>query len=145
MNTAKILGDVCKAFCTPGARILIGDYGADHVGVSLDGFCVHLLKKADFPFDRGALLRGAQQIDYKKYIPEDGVDAILTNEMVKRDAGTVQRLTDGKYTNVWINTKFLKNFAKHATFRVTGQKSGVLVYENETLAGMIMPVNMQKG
>lgn len=124
--------------------MIVGPYDAGRVGVSLDGFCVWLMEKKDFPFDCGVLLQGKQPFDFKKVIPREGTPAILTKDMVEKEVGIVQKLSDGKSMEVWINTKFLKNFAKDVTFQVTGIKSGVLVYENGTLAGMIMPVNMKK-
>lgn len=142
MKTAKILSDVCGAFCT-GNRLLIGDYD-DRIGVSTDGYCVYLLDPKDFPFDRAALLKGRELVNYKQCFPKETTEAIVTNEMVKRDKYTAQRLTDGKI-DVWIDTRLLKHFDKVVTFRVSTPKSGVLVYENETLAGMIMPVNIKKG
>lgn len=140
MNTAKILADVCKTFLNE-KRLMVGDYDDQFVGVSTDGFVLYLLKQSEFPFDRATLLRGRSQVDLKNVIPAESAAAVLTDEMMKKDIRTVRKVTDGNL-NVWIDTKFLKNFDKCATFQITGEKSGVLVYESEKLAGMILPVRI---
>lgn len=136
MNLNNILTGICKAFVKK-QRFMCGDHD-DCVGVSYDGFHAYFIPKTDFPFDQTKL---GLPVDWKALLPKNSTDATLTNELMSKDKVTLQKVTDGK-TEVWINTAFLKNFDKSATFKMTGVKSPILVFEDDTMVGLILPVRV---
>lgn len=136
MNLNNILTGICKAFVKK-QRFMCGDLG-DRVGVSHDGFHAYFIPKTDFPFDQTKL---GLPVDWKALLPKYCTGATLTNELMSKDKVTLQKVTDGKI-EVWINTAFLKNFDKSATFKITGEKSPILVFEDDTLVGLILPVRV---
>lgn len=136
MNLNNILTGICKAFVKK-QRFIYGDLG-DRVGVSYDGFHAYFIHKTDFPFDQTKL---GLPVDWKALLPKNSTDATLTNELMSKDKVTLQKVTDGKI-EVWINTAFLKNFDKSATFKITGEKSPILVFEDDNMVGLILPVRV---
>ena len=140
MKTLNILNDVCKTFIKRNP-IIIGNLDEQFMGVTVNGFCMYFLHKADFPFDIKALC-GGSLFDVKRLIPKETTDAVLTCDLKSHTVGQIQRLTDGQI-DVWINTGFQKNFDKTCTYKISTSKTAVLVYENENLAGLIMPVNVK--
>ena len=138
MNLNNILTGICKAF-VKRQKITTGDYG-DCVGVTYDGYHAYFLPKTSFPFDRTII---GSEFNWKAAIPKNHTDATLTNELMSKDKATLQKVTDGNI-EVWINTAFLKNFDKSATFKMTGAKSPVLVFEDDIMVGLILPVKVTR-
>lgn len=138
MNIKNILTDTVKEFCKTNGRIWVGKYDEQKIGITLDGYCLYLIPAESFPFDIKSLLRGGQENNIRRVFPQDGTDAILGE--IK--GGAIQSLSDRELT-VYINPKLLKNFDKTATFKITTPKTGVLVYEEGILSGLIMPMNIK--
>lgn len=142
MNIPSITAAVLKAWYKQ-QTIYVGTYNEDFVGVMTDGACMYFIPKKDFPFSIVELLRGAEEMQVEHYIPQNGEDAQLTDEMCVIKKDTAQKVQSEHYT-AWLNVKFLKSFAKDAHFKIASEKSPVLVYENDILVGLVCPIFRKK-
>lgn len=102
-----------------------------------------------FPFDISKL--SMNQLDLKKLIPDesDYIDARITKEQRVEKVGTVVKIESiGEDFYVWVNIKLLDVFEPDCSFKVfngeKSKKSLVMVYENDSLVGLICPVYLKE-
>lgn len=150
MDYKKIGALIVKDFYSiVPCHLLYGEYG-NKVGVT-DKHRLFLIPKEKFPFDLETLLDGRQQFHVKECIPKesDYVDAVLTGNKKRLDKATVKdvvEISNGTYS-VWVNEALLKEYGKYCTFKINDYKEApkrpVLIYEDEELVGLVLPVNLQ--
>lgn len=137
MNIAKIYNEIVKVYCA-GKRIYVGEYEG-FVGIAPNDYCIYLLAKTAIPFDVAKLLGNNRASNIAKLIPQKRERAQLVDELIQRER-KIYRKVVGKSTEAWIEQKLLQNFDADATFEVATPKSLVLVYENEILVGIVVPL-----
>ena len=142
MNIPSITAAVLKTWHKQ-QTICVGTYNENFIAVMENLACMYFIPKKVFPFSIEQLLRGAEEMQVERYIPKNGEDAHLTDEMWVSEKGTAQKVQSEHYT-AWVNVKFLKPFAKDAEFRIASEKSPVLVYENDILVGLVCPIFRKK-
>lgn len=120
--------------------ILLGSYDENTVGVTLDGFVMWFIPEPKFLFDKGKLLQNRDEIDINRYVKTNGYkEAVRSNILVAFNKKTLTSFKNDD-TEVYVDTKLLKVFdPKLSTFKIKNNVSGVLVYEGDTLVGIVMP------
>lgn len=139
INTINTI--ISKAFNNKSQKpIRVGQYDKDTVGVTIDGFVMWFIPGKDFIFDADKLRRGTLETNINALIPPKKCveEAIRTNKLIQDGKRTLSEIM-GPDFKVYLDTKLLKAFDKNATYKVSGSKTPVLVYENDILVGLVCP------
>lgn len=147
MKTNKIVIDLLKQIYKNKdvMRIMYGFEG-DYIYLSPDGYVGYKIPNKDFFIDMKKAVPDRVPIEniVKKYLNDKNhEDAFLTNDIKKVDKVkcTAIKISNDK-TCVWVNEKFLKEFDKDCTFKILSPKSPIFIYENEEMAGFVMPIKI---
>ena len=151
MNYLKIQTDILKALCKDNVykvlqRVAKSEDGNEIYFIS--GSHLYILQK-DFLF-----------LDYERLVYETGE---LQNNTLQNILKGADKAEPGYRTNqliyvepikgvflksenyeVAVNETLLKNFDKNCTFRLSGDKSPVYIYEGCVLAGVVLPLALNK-
>lgn len=111
-----------------------------------DGVIAHKFLKEECFLNFGNSAENIKELDIKRLLNDtkfNKVDLALTSDMRTVQRNIVQKLesTDKDKIEVWLNTKFLKNF-ENPTFRGSDGISPVIVFEENEIVGCILPVRM---
>lgn len=111
-----------------------------------DGFVAHKFLKEECFLNFGNSSENIKELDIKRLLNDtkfNKVDLALTSDMKMVQKDIVQKLesTDKEKIEVWLNTKFLKNF-ENPTFRGSDGISPVVVFEENEIVGVVLPVRM---
>lgn len=140
MNLASIFTEVVKAFVNE-TPIRYGELDSDTVGVSTKPHIMYFVPKDRFPFAPEKI--STCTTDCKKLMPKETLLGILTGEVkIRSDSKITARKIACADIEVWVDVKALKNFSKHAEFRVVSSQTLVVVYEGDRIAGLIAPVRI---
>ncbi len=146
MKITKIMTDVLKL--VEKGKTQQANYGVDDqfIYLTLDGHKMYKIHNNDFYIDlRKALSDKIPLTNPRKFFNEDCYEvAEKTSEMRQVKKFTVVKIANEK-KHAWINVNYLKDFESDCTFKIVNKKSGVLVYENGTVVGLILPVNVEDG
>lgn len=111
-----------------------------------DGFVAHKFLKEECFLNLKNEAESIKSLDIK-YLLDDTkfnkIDLVLTSDMKIVQNYIVQKLKGENEDNieVWINTKFLKNF-ENPTFRGSDGISPVIVFEENEIVGVVLPIRM---
>ena len=133
---------ISKAFYK-GQKVTFCNYGENTIGVTLDGFVMYFMPEKDFIFDRDKLNHA--WIDTTRFISTNGYeDAVRSNELLTFDKKTLAVFKNDN-TEVFVDLKLLKPFdSRMSTYKIKDPSSGVLVYENGILVGLVMPTRYNR-
>lgn len=111
-----------------------------HVAIG-DAYRIYIIDENDFYLDSTKMINLKYCEILRDTEKEDGYEnAWLTNEMkVVKDK--FNRIENSE-TYAYVNEKFLKYF-EDATFKIKHPHSPVLVYENEVLRGLVLPMKFE--
>ena len=152
MNYTKIQTDILKALCKNNVHKVLA-----HVSKSLDGNEIYLIC-GDCGTHVYILEKDFLFLDYDRLVDKVGElqSHILHNILKGVDKAELGYRTDQliyiesikgygvilkseKY-EVVVNAKLLKNFDKNCTFQLSGDLSGVYIYEGCVLVGIVLPI-----
>ena len=124
-------------------KITFCNYDKNTVGVTWDGFAMYFIPEKDFIFDRDKLYHA--WIDKDRFITTNGyADAVRSNELIACDKKTLAVFKNYN-TEVFVDLKLLKPFdSRTSTYKIKDPSSGVLVYENDILVGLVMPTRYNR-
>lgn len=144
MKLNKIYSDIIKS-CLKDGNILLGFY-EEKVFVSTDGYLGYFIPKNEFLLNIDILLNGRNSstiVDSFKESMKNSNEAHLTGDLkVIEDKKIKAVKIENSKTYAWVNEKYLVNF-ENATFKISSPISGVWVYEDEELVGLVMPVRVK--
>ena len=151
MNYLKIQTDILKALCKDNVNKVLQRVAKSEDGNEIyfiSGSHLYILQK-DFLF-----------LDYERLVYKTGE---LQNNTLQNILKSADKAEPGYRTNqlicmgsikgnflksenyeVIVNETILKNFDKNCTFRLSGDKSPVYIYEGCVLAGVILPLVINK-
>lgn len=151
MNYLKIQTDILKALCKDNVNKVLQCVAKSEDGNEIyfiSGSHLYILQK-DFLF-----------LDYERLVYKTGE---LQNNTLQNILKGADKAEPGYRTNrlicmgsikgnflksenyeVIVNETILKNFDKNCTFRLSGDKSHVYIYEGCVLAGVILPLVINK-
>lgn len=113
-----------------------------HVAIG-DGFRIYLINVEDFYLDSTKMSNHKFCEIIRDTEKEEGYEnAWLTNEMRVFQKDKLNRIENAE-THAYVNEKFLKYF-EDATFKIKHPCRPVLVYENEVLRGLVLPVKIEE-
>ena len=133
---------ISKAFYKE-QKIMLGAYDENTVGVTTDGFVMYLIPEKAFIFDKNKLNR--ERVDMTRFIFPYGYEsAVRSNELIASDKKTLAVFKNDNI-EVFVDLKLLKAFdSRTSTYKIKSPTSGVLVYENDILVGLVMPTRYNK-
>lgn len=128
---------ISKAFYKE-QKVIFGSCGENTVGVTFDSLVMYLIPEKAFIFDKAKLYRST--VDMARYVNTNGyADAVRSNELITFDKKTLAVFKNDN-TEVFVDLKLLKPFdSKTSTYKIKNPSSGVLVYKNDILVGLVMP------
>lgn len=144
MNKTKIMTEILKSIEKQKPRNVLIGFDKNYVVV---GDMQHLYRIHESEFC----------LDYKKLLSEGVRDITTISKLFNDEMGAKEAIATGVYKEkekkkgtlkelkcgddlIYIDIEYLKNFDKDCTFKGTGSKKPVYVYEYEILAGLILPV-----
>lgn len=142
MDFKYIDAQISKAVRGPG-RVMYGEIEKGIVGISVDGFVLYAIPEKDFIFDTKKFER--PPTDVKAFLPKGSTEtAEFTDELVTIKNGIATKLKS-ENIETYINTKLLKGFGKDPiTFKVSSVFGSILIYQNDNLSGLVLPVRVHK-
>ena len=151
MNYLKIQTDILKALCKDNVNKVL-----QRVAKSEDGNEIYFVLSSHLYI----LQKDFLFLDYERLVYKTGE---LQNNLLQNILKGADKAEPGYRTNrlicmgsikgnflksenyeVVVNEKLLKNFDKNCTFRLSGDKSPVYIYEGCVLAGVILPLVINK-
>ena len=143
MNYKKVHDILLKEAYKKTPTLITGTFG-DYPAVSPDGYRCYIFTLGECYFDLEALgRRGRHGADFARVVGDTSSykDAVNSPEVViDRENKRVLAEIRSAGVSVWVNDDFLKPFDKDARYMVKDARSAVLVYEDDTLVGFVMPV-----
>ena len=144
MKITKILTDLLKAAEKKKTLNINYSYQGDYIAFLPDGHRAYRIHKNDFLVDLVKALPDKVPLSLTNIFDDSHAqDAHKTNELRVIDKANVVKIA-GYNINVWINTAYLKEFEENCTFKVTGEKCPVYVYEQGKLVGLVLPVDIKE-
>lgn len=152
MNYVKLLTDVLKARDKEKTRgvkspYLYGyyeKYGEKYIAIVVDGHALVFIPERVFYLDIEKCFETIP-LSVDKMIDYDNVVDTYTDGIVKPVGGDskhkVQIFSNDK-ADIWIAVEYLKLFDLSIShFKGSNEKSPLYIYEDETLVGLVLPVN----
>ena len=144
MKITKILTDLLKSVEKKKVLEINYSYQGDYIAFLPDGHRAYRIHKNDFLIDLAKALPDKQPLSLTNVFDDSHAqDAIKTNELREIDKKTVVKIA-GYNVHAWVNTAYLKEFEDDCTFKVTGEKCPVYVYEQGELVGLVLPVDIKE-
>lgn len=144
MNILKIQTEVLKQIHKKSNDFI---YGCDdtHIYISPDKYKLFKIPKDKFYLDLNKMGNPINAV-HKMFDVTGLVDAHKTSELKQCDKGlTCVKFTSEK-DSLWVDTKLLKEFEDcEITFKMTGKKAPLFIYEHDEVVGLILPVNVKEG
>lgn len=113
-----------------------------HVAIG-DACRIYIIDDNDFYLDSTKMINDRCCGILRDTEKEDGYEnAWLTNEMKAVGRGRFNRIENSE-TYAYVNEKFLKYF-EDPTFKIKHPHEPVLVYENEVLRGLVLPMKFEE-
>lgn len=153
MNYIKLLTDVLKARDKEKTRgvkspYLYGyyeKYGEKYIAISVYGHMLVFIPEKFFYLDIEKCFDQVEPLHVDKIINDDHAVDTYTDGIVKPVGGDpkhkIQIFSNDK-ADIWIAVDLLKLFdLSIAHFKASDKKSPLYIYEDETLVGMVLPVN----
>lgn len=152
MNYIKLLTDVLKARDKEKTRgvkspYLYGyyeKYGEKYIAIAIDGHALVFIPERVFYLDIEKCFE-TTPLSVDKMFDYDNVVDTYTDGIVRPVGGDpkhkVQIFSNDK-ADIWIDVKYLKLFDLSIShFKGSDKKSPLYIYEDETLVGLVLPVN----
>lgn len=151
MNYIKFQTDLMKLYDNPKSQYKyarmhwahVDDGHSKFVTVTLDGNYAVCIPECFF-YLNNKFLEERRKWGYFETVlklSDEHVPAKITGSKIVGDGDSLYILTAENGKQCFVNPKNLKYFdLKEAVFMVKDEKSGVLVYENSRLVGLVMPV-----
>ena len=153
MNYIKLLTDVLKARDKEKTRgvkspYLYGyyeKYGEKYIVIAIDGHALVFIPERVFYLDIEKCFDQVEPLHVNKIIDDDNVVDTYTDGIVKPVGGDPKRkvqIFSNDKADIWIAVKYLKLFDLSIShFKGSDKKSPLYIYEDETLVGLVLPVN----
>lgn len=142
MKYLKIQQDILKEALNGGGKFLMGAY-KDSIAMT-DGFVMWLIPKQMFMLDLESLKsKGIRSLDVTSLLDYDGSqykDAVCTSDLKKQGNSIVLNIKS-EAEDAWVDMKLLKYY-DNPQFKVSGKHNALMVFEEEELAGLVLPVRM---
>ena len=151
MNYLKIQTDILKALCKDNVNKVL-----QCVAKSEDGNEIYFISGSHlYALQKDFLFLDYERLVYKtRELQNNTLQNILkgadkaepgyrTNQLIYVEPIKGVFLKSENY-EVAVNETLLKNFDKNCTFRLSGDKSPVYIYEGCVLAGVILPIVINK-
>ena len=140
MKITKILTDLLKAVEKKKTFEINYGYDDGYVYYLPDKYRAYRIHSDEFLVDMVKALPDKTPLMARKFFDDSNAeDAIKTNELREINKVTVVKIV-GANSYAWINTAYLKEFEADCTFKITGPKAPVYIYEQDKLVGLILPV-----
>lgn len=129
---------ISKAFYK-NERIRLGYYyGENTIGVAVDGRVVYFIPVNQFIFDKDKLLNGNDCLNLNCVFDENEYHhGTRSNVLLEVDESVLATFENEK---IYMDIKLLKHFDKGCTYKVKNPASPILVYEQDKLVGLVLPV-----
>ena len=112
-----------------------------------NGYQIFIFPQNEFYLDLKKLMQGKVEMKIKDMLKIDGEDGHLTNEMKVLPSKTTVVKIASENNHSWVNKKLLDRYKIKQGLHFTVPKSNkipLLVWEDEMLCGMILPVNVKE-
>lgn len=144
MKITKILTDLLKAVEKNKTFEINYGYDDGYVYYLPDKYRAYRIRTDEFLVDIVKALPDKSPLMARKFFDDSTAeDAHKTNEIRVIDKRTVIKIVNDN-THAWINTDYLKEFESDCTFKITGPKAPVYIYEQDELVGLVLPVHIKE-
>lgn len=140
MNTTRIQTNFLKMLMSEYSVYVLKEEIPRMVGIT-EGHAVYFIPECEFFLDRTKM----KEVDLKKCV--EGINksspAVRTGIERKDKGKLVEIKLVESQTSIWLDEKFVKDFADYAEYYATNEVSPVYVKENGILVGIVLPVRIK--
>lgn len=109
-----------------------------------NGYQLFIIPKDSFYLDMKKLMNDKPEINLDQMLKIDGEEGHLTNEMKVIGKGIVVKI-ESENNHLWLDKKLLDRYEiKHGLHFTIPKKGPSLVWEDDRLCGVILPVNVKE-